>query len=705
MRRGGTLVVLAVAVTSLAVGRSEATPTDRASAGLSAVENGRIAFVSSWAKNLSAEIFRVDVTSGRRTNLSRDPAPDNEAVVSPDGRTILFQSSRDNLSAIWAMNADGTQQRRLTIGESPAWAPDGKTIAFGFGEDVMLMAADGSDVRLVGHGQWPVWSADGRALTWVNRGSVFTASADGSGAKQVFSTTSVFAAPLWGPGDAQLVIGAELLLPSGGLFHGLVTVPASGGEATPLARVTPGNPASDISPTRSPNGARVAYVDRGRIRAVRVADGTQVALTRPKDGDSDSLPAWSPDGRHVAFLRLVDGRARPPRLFVVPSAGGAARQVAQEDAHAWFSRHDLIRWTRDGRSLVYSDQLAGNDTDIYTVDPDGAGRRRLTDNDVNDAAPAFSPDGRWLAFVRTLGKDNEELFVMRADGSAPRRLTRWPGDDLTPAWSPDGSQIVFVRWGLGDDPLVSLYTIRPDGTGLRRLRTPDDLYDSPSWSPDGRAIAVVRGTADVEGVGIGGELVVVRADGRGAQVIVEPGEEDVVGNPEWSPDGRTISFVSEMTCKFCVQTDLLTVRPDGSSGTHLLTDARDAAWAPDGARLVVLLGGLVIVTPSGRIESELNAHPGGAERGLSWQPLCTLNGGTGRDRLQAGARLHRVCGLAGNDTLRGSAGRDRLFGGEGDDRIDARGGGFDIVGCGPGIDRVVADRRDLVGVDCETVAR
>ena len=62
---------------------------------------------------------------------------------------------------------------------------------------------------------------------------------------------------------------------------------------------------------------------------------------------------------------------------------------------------------------------------------------------------------------------------------------------------------------------------------------------------------------------------------------------------------------------------------------------------------------LAIVTPSGRIESESNAPRGAGEPGLSWQPLCTLNGGTGRDRLQARADLDRVCGLG--ETTRSAA--------------------------------------------------
>ena len=109
------------------------------------------------------------------------------------------------------------------------------------------------------------------------------------------------------------------------------------------------------------------------------------------------------------------------------------------------------------------------------------------------------------------------------------------------------------------------------------------------------------------------------------------------------------------------------------------------------------------MTPSGRIESESNA-PGERE-----SPACRGS----RSARSTAARGETACRLVptwtgcagwGNDTLRGGDRPDRLFGGEGD-RIDARGGGFDIVGCGPGIDRVTADRSDLVGVDCETVAR
>ena len=59
------------------------------------------------------------------------------------------------------------------------------------------------------------------------------------------------------------------------------------------------------------------------------------------------------------------------------------------------------------------------------------------------AAPAWSPDGRKIAFVSDRD-GNSEIYVMNADGSGQRRLTRNPAYDADPAWSPDGRTIAFV---------------------------------------------------------------------------------------------------------------------------------------------------------------------------------------------------------------------------------------------------------------------
>ena len=97
---------------------------------------------------------------------------------------------------------------------------------------------------------------------------------------------------------------------------------------------------------------------------------------------------------------------------------------------------------------------------------------------------------------------------------------------------------------------------------------------------------------------------------------------------------------------------------------------------------------------------------------LDW--LCTKNGsnrpetmrGTGRaDGLCASGGRDTVWGLGGNDLLRGGPGRDRLIGGPGKDRVLARDGARDTIACGSGVDRVLADRLDVVGKDCEIVTR
>jgi Ca2+-binding RTX toxin-like protein len=97
---------------------------------------------------------------------------------------------------------------------------------------------------------------------------------------------------------------------------------------------------------------------------------------------------------------------------------------------------------------------------------------------------------------------------------------------------------------------------------------------------------------------------------------------------------------------------------------------------------------------------------------LDW--LCTKNGSKAMETLRGTARADGLCGsggpdtlwgLSGNDLLRGGPGRDRLLGGPGNDRILDREGARDTIACGHGVDRVLADRLDMVAKDCEIVTR
>jgi hypothetical protein len=78
-------------------------------------------------------------------------------------------------------------------------------------------------------------------------------------------------------------------------------------------------------------------------------------------------------------------------------------------------------------------------------------------------------------------------------------------------------------------------------------------------------------------------------------------------------------------------------------------------------------------------------------------------GGDGNDALLGGLGSDTMAGGDGNDFLLGAPGPDKISGGDGNDVIDVLGAGKDVVACGSGFDRVIADRADVVAPDCERV--
>jgi TolB protein len=297
------------------------------------------------------------------------------------------------------------------------------------------------------------------------------------------------------------------------------------------------------------------------------------AVTSPR-----SLAAFAAAGCAAAVLTAT-GTATAGTAAVHTGATAATATAATANGRIAFSQWDLLP----------GGNLSGH-SNVYTINPNGTGRRQLTHVGTKQAAgaPDWSPDGTKIVYESNQTGDYR-IWVMNADGSGQRRLTNDPGFmDLEPAWSPDGRHIVFSRCteqpgGTGCDLEVMTAT----GTGVRRLADDHWTWVRAEYSPDGRQIVVAADRG-----GFLSALWVMRSNGTGLHRITRPSLEAFW--PDWSPDGSRILF-TDNCCQF--GSNFWTVRPNGT-GLHKLThfgpaplQGGFASYSPDGRRIVLQYNG------------------------------------------------------------------------------------------------------------------
>jgi hypothetical protein len=287
------------------------------------------------------------------TTTSGEPWLSDVLNLPPPSAEIAFVSTRGGDTAVYVMNADGSDVTRIMRGSGVAWSPDGSRLAIvtrgnGGLHDIYILNTDGSGITALAataaDEREPAWSPDGRRIAYTRHDKIVIENGDSN-------VLMEGAGPTWAPDGSRIAFskfanGPFVSTKAGYLRgHSLFVADTKGGQELQL---TDNDTTVATTPAWSPDGSRIAFA-MGRLdRAVRIRrslvyvpggihvvnpDGTNlVAVTDPLAGGS--WPAWSPDGSRIAFtLQPLEGRGQ---IHIVSADGLGLVNLSRNEYDEWY---------------------------------------------------------------------------------------------------------------------------------------------------------------------------------------------------------------------------------------------------------------------------------------------------------------------------------------------------------------------------------
>jgi Tol biopolymer transport system component/DNA-binding winged helix-turn-helix (wHTH) protein len=533
-----------------------------------------------WGANAPAQPVQRALT-----RLTSDEGLQTGATWSPDGRFIAYSSDRSGKYDIWVQQISGGDAIQITKGPgqnwTPDWSPDGKYIAYrseeGEGGIYITPALGGAGMqrKIASFGYYPHWSPDSSQILFqpgfgLLGKNLYVAGLDGRAPREVLTDhaqnlIAIFST--WHPDgkrvtkwifdDRKVLVGPESPVPN------FSTEPVDGGPAIEsrfpaelqkqieAVAAAPGIAEwrTDYRFAWAPSGKAIYFerTFRGARNVWRMAvdpvtlQPTKVERLTTSPGLDADL-SISPDGNRLAFT----SERQQIRAWAFPFDAnhgrltGPGKPVTSAGIEAW-----ALNLSRDGKRLSIWGNHDGQTGTWETSFPNGHEEPLVMDDSYLRNAPIWSPDGKHAAYVRSQpSSDKIQVVVWSSDNRKESPVQAgnlaWA---LVSGWSPDGKSVLVSRWKTPTDrPAIWQLYVDPPLSGessvQEAISDPNYALYQPHFSPDGRWI-VFEAVRDL----LNSTIYAIPAAG-GPWIRITDGKQ-WDDKPRWSPDGKTIYFLSE----------------------------------------------------------------------------------------------------------------------------------------------------------------
>ena len=256
-------------------------------------------------------------------------------------------------------------------------------------------------------------------------------------------------------------------------------------------------------------------------------------------------------------------------------------------------------------SLLFA--AAANLDNLFVVNSDGSGLKRLTNSAERDEPGGFSPDGSLIAYAsRERGDRKDGIYAVSTNGGDARLVAADPLWDWDPSWGSNG-EILYEE---GVEGYGTCWMVNPDGSGHVEI-SDKEACAGAEWSPDGQRIAIVKCGPWDRDVGTKCSLSILDDEGNLIRTVVQGTRIDSF---DWSPDGNNLLFYSG-----AVPISISIIKADGTDLRTVEAPAGwrmwDPRWSPDGSQIV-----LSDFNQIGLISSRDGSNRTIAGRIMSWSP-------------------------------------------------------------------------------------